>query len=74
MDLASWQDLIEMKKEHLKQIESEAIILIKEKMKEYQEYTSIIPVSMGKDSMLTCYLVRRDVYKRQVSICGRDFP
>ena len=58
MDLASWQDLIEMKKEHLKQIESEAIILIKEKMKEYQEYTSIIPVSMGKDSMLTCYLVR----------------
>ena len=58
VDLASWQDLIEMKKEHLKQIESEAIILIKEKMKEYQEYTSIIPVSMGKDSMLTCYLVR----------------
>ena len=35
VDLASWQDLIEMKKEHLKQIESEAIILIKEKMKEY---------------------------------------
>lgn len=26
VDLASWQDLIEMKKEHLKQIESEAII------------------------------------------------
>ena len=41
MDLASWQDLIEMKKEHLKQIESEALFLIKEKMKEYQEYTSI---------------------------------
>ena len=58
VDLASWQDLIEMKKEHLKQIESEALFLIKEKMKEYQEYTSIIPVSMGKDSMLTCYLVR----------------
>lgn len=58
VNLASWQDLIEMKKEHLKQIESEALFLIKEKMKEYQEYTSIIPVSMGKDSMLTCYLVR----------------
>lgn len=58
LEQGSWQDLIEMKKEHLKQIESEAIILIKEKMKEYQEYTSIIPVSMGKDSMLTCYLVR----------------
>ena len=58
VDLASWQDLIELQKEHLQQIETESLNLIKEKMEKYNTYTPIIPVSMGKDSMLTCYLVR----------------
>lgn len=58
VDLASWQDLIELQKEHLKQLETESLNLIEEKMEKYNTYTPIIPVSMGKDSMLTCYLVR----------------
>lgn len=58
VDLASWQELIDLNKEHLIQIESEALNLIKEKMQKYENYTSIIPVSMGKDSMVTCHLVR----------------
>ena len=56
VDLASWQDLIELQKEHLTQLEADSLELIKEK---FNTYTSIIPVSMGKDSMLTCHLVRK---------------
>lgn len=59
VDLANWQDLIELQKEHLQQIETESLNLIKEKMEKYNIYTPIIPVSMGKDSMVTCHLVRK---------------
>lgn len=59
VDLASWQDLIELKKEYLTQLEADSLNLIKEKMEKYNTYTPIIPVSMGKDSMLTCHLVRK---------------
>lgn len=59
VDLASWQDLIELQKEHLKQLEADSLGLIKEKTEKFNTYTSIIPVSMGKDSMLTCHLVRK---------------
>lgn len=59
VDLASWQDLIELQKEHLTQLEANSLELIKEKTEKFNTYTSIIPVSMGKDSMLTCHLVRK---------------
>ena len=59
VDLASWKDLIELQKEHLTQLEADSLELIKEKTKKFNTYTSIIPVSMGKDSMLTCHLVRK---------------
>ena len=59
VDLASWQDLIELQKEHLTQLEADSLKLIKEKTEKFNTYTSIIPVSMGKDSMLTCHLVRK---------------
>lgn len=59
VDLASWQDLIELQKEHLTQLETDSLELIKEKTEKFNTYTSIIPVSMGKDSMLTCHLVRK---------------
>lgn len=58
IDLANWQDLIELQKKHLMNLESESLNLIKEKIEKYNTYTPIIPVSMGKDSMLTCHLVR----------------
>ena len=57
--LSSWEHLIELKKEHLIQLEDDSLNLIKEKMEKYNTYTPIIPVSMGKDSMLTCHLVRK---------------
>ena len=58
IDLASWEELISINKAHLEHLESETLQLIEEKSKKYSTYTPIIPVSMGKDSMLTCYLVR----------------
>ena len=58
VDLASWQDLIELQKEHLTQLETDSLKLIKEKAEKFNTYTSIIPVSMGKDSMVTVHLVR----------------
>lgn len=58
VDLASWNDLIEINKQHLQHIESESLQLIKEKMHKFNGYTSIIPVSMGKDSMVVAHLVR----------------
>lgn len=41
------------------QLEADSLKLIKEKTEKFNTYTSIIPVSMGKDSMLTCHLVRK---------------
>lgn len=59
VDLASWQDLIELQKEHLTQLEADSLELIKEKTEKFNTYTPIIPVSMGKDSMVACHLVRK---------------
>ena len=58
IELASWNDLIELNNEHLKEIESDSLNIIKDKMKKYEGYDSLIPVSMGKDSMVVSYLVR----------------
>ena len=58
IDLASWNDLIEMNKQHLADIENKSLNLIKEKMCKFNDYTPIIPVSMGKDSMVVAHLVR----------------
>ena len=51
--------MIELQKEHLVQLEFNSLNLIKDKMEKYNTYTPIIPVSMGKDSILTCHLVRK---------------
>lgn len=58
VNIASWQDLIELKKVHLKEIEDESLQLIKEKHDKFSNYTSIIPISTGKDSMCVAHLVR----------------
>ena len=58
VDLISWYELVELNKKHLESIEEESLKLIKEKMVKFKGYTPIIPVSMGKDSMVTAYLVR----------------
>ena len=58
INIASWDDLIEMNKSHLENIESEAKQLIRDKMDKFNGYIPLVPVSMGKDSMVTCHLVR----------------
>ncbi len=58
IELASWNDLIELNKEHLENIESDSLNLIKDKMEKYKGHDSLIPVSMGKDSMVVSHLVR----------------
>lgn len=58
VDLVSWTDLIEINQFHLEKIESEAKQLICEKMNKFKGYIPLVPVSMGKDSQVTCHLVR----------------
>lgn len=57
-EVASWNDIIEKNQSHLEKIESEAKNLISEKMNKFKGYIPLVPVSMGKDSQVTCYLVR----------------
>ena len=59
IDLASWQDLIQMNENRLLELESNSLNLIREKSLKYSNYIPLIPVSMGKDSMVTCFLVRK---------------
>lgn len=58
VELATWNDLIEMNKSHLENIESESKNLIREKMNKFNGYIPLVPVSMGKDSQVICHLVR----------------
>ena len=47
IELASWNDLININKNHLIEIENKSLNLIKEKISKYSKYIPIIPVSMG---------------------------
>jgi 3'-phosphoadenosine 5'-phosphosulfate sulfotransferase (PAPS reductase)/FAD synthetase len=58
IDLASWYDLVYMNLSHLQKIEEESKQLIRDKLDKFSSYTPIVPVSMGKDSMVTASLVR----------------
>ena len=58
IDIASWNDVIEMNKSHLEEIENKSKQLIREKMDKFNGYIPLVPVSMGKDSQVTCHLVR----------------
>lgn len=58
INIASWQDLISLNLDRLQTLESESLSLIKEKMDKFSNYTSIIPISMGKDSIVVAHLVR----------------
>lgn len=58
INIASWIDIIEINKSHLEEIKNESKQLIREKMEKFNGYIPLVPVSMGKDSQLTCHLVR----------------
>ena len=57
-ELASWDDIVKLNIEHLQKIEYESKQLIREKMDKFKGYIPLVPVSMGKDSQVTCHLVR----------------
>lgn len=59
IELMSWNDLISFKRHILCKLEFDSMSLIIKEMNKFKDYTPLIPVSMGKDSMLTCYLVRK---------------
>jgi phosphoadenosine phosphosulfate reductase len=59
IDLASWGDLIKMNLSHLQEIETKSLELIRNKYNKYSGYTPIVPISTGKDSMITAHLVRQ---------------
>lgn len=59
VDIIDWKTMVDIKENHLREIEHESLCLIREKIEDYNTYTPIIPVSMGKDSMVTCHLVRQ---------------
>ena len=54
-ELASWRDIIEMNCFHLEKIESEAKGIICKKMNKFEGYIPVVPISMGKDSQVTCH-------------------
>jgi len=58
LDIASWNDIIEINKSHLEKIENKSKQFIREKMDKFKDYIPVVPVSMGKDSQVTCHLVR----------------
>ncbi len=58
INIASWNDIVEMNKSHLEEIENESKCLIREKINKFNGYIPLVPVSMGKDSQVTCHLVR----------------
>ena len=52
IELASWNDIIELNLAHLKKIESEAKELIYAKLDKFDGYIPLVPISTGKDSMV----------------------
>ena len=59
VELMSWNDLISFRRHILCKLEFDSMSLIIKEMNKFKDYTPLIPVSMGKDSMITCYLVRK---------------
>lgn len=58
VDLMSWDEMIQKNKAHLTELENKSKQLIKDKINKFKDYTPLVPISMGKDSQVTCHLVR----------------
>lgn len=56
---ASWNELIQLNKSKLKQLENKAKKLIIESIEKYKDYEPIGLTSGGKDSIVTLYLLRQ---------------
>ena len=58
-DMMSWSELVNLKQDYINDLEQNALNLIQDKLDKYSNYTPIIPVSTGKDSMTVLHLVRQ---------------
>ena len=59
IDLASWNNVIEMNKEIIRQKEKESLEMIIKVLSDYKDYSPQILTSGGKDSSVTMHLVRK---------------
>ena len=59
IDIASWNDVVEMNKESIRQKEKESLELITKVLSDYKDYSPQILTSGGKDSSVTMHLVRK---------------
>ena len=59
IDIANWDDVIEMNKEIIRQKEKESLELIEKVLSDYKDYSPQILTSGGKDSSVTMHLVRK---------------
>ena len=57
LQIKTWKDLINENEEHLLELESKSIDVIKDKMEQYNDYRVCVPVSGGKDSAVAHYIV-----------------
>ena len=58
IEIVGWDDLVRMNEKHLYQIEKKSKRIIKKKMQKFDGSIPLVPVSMGKDSQVTCHLTR----------------
>ena len=63
IEIKTWDEIIDDRKGHLIMLENKAINDIEKYMKRYEGYIPSIPVSGGKDSAVTHYLVNKAVNK-----------
>ena len=59
IDIASWNDVVEMNKEIIRQKEKESLELITKVLSDYKDCSPQILTSGGKDSSVTMHLVRK---------------
>ena len=57
-DLITFDELVEIKKYDIEYLEYSACSLIEDSIKKYPDHTPLVPVSTGKDSIVTLYLTR----------------
>lgn len=58
-DIESWEETIVRKSKELKSLEDESISIIRDKLKQYNDFSKVILTSGGKDSVLVDYLVSK---------------
>lgn len=56
-----WNEIIKGNEEHLDSIERESIETIKQYIRTFNDYNIVVPVSGGKDSAITHYLVNKAI-------------